>query len=149
MPPGGSRPETSLHLFLHFNTPRGIFADSASHARLRCETRSFPSAPISAKVEDDPSGMKIESQPNPDSPRGAAAISPAHSPRALTSLAPLNQATTQTAVARRSGHGSSIRGMDATPALFSSHRTSAPGNPPHAETASPESSTSTGRLILR
>ena len=65
----------------------GSRAASASQARRRWEMRSFSSGAISANVRSPPSGTKIVSQPNPPAPRGAPAIAPGVSPRAVTDLA--------------------------------------------------------------
>ena len=64
---------------------------------------------ISANVRSKPSGTKSASQPKPPEPRGAAAIAPRASPRAVTTSAPSQYAIAHTAVADRSGNASSMR----------------------------------------
>src|SRR4030095_3502395 len=49
----------------HARLVSGSFAARSCQARRRCETRSFSSPDISAKVRSEASGTKITSQPKP------------------------------------------------------------------------------------
>src|SRR5918997_1661549 len=95
-------------------------------------------------MEDHP-GTNTGSYPNPPVPRGLCARVPGTSPLKVSTLpSACASATMQTALAERSSPGGSILSSPSLPMLCMSHFVSAPGNPSHASTMSPESSTRTG-----